>query len=66
MLQAWRLIDFGPDLTRIRRTALVIAESGEAAASLCTDSIAVPFPAEIPYGENPFVATESLVWEYIE
>ena len=31
MLRAWRFMDFGPDLSRLRRSALVIAESADAA-----------------------------------
>ena len=48
MLRAWRLMDFGPDLSRLRRSALVVAETAEAATRICPDVLVIPFPVETP------------------
>ena len=64
MLRAWHLLDFGPDLSRLRRSAIVIAESAEAARRLCPDLLVIPFPARSPVGEVSLIATRSVAWIY--
>ena len=62
MLHAWRLMDFGPDLSRLRRSALVVAESSDAATGLCPGELVIPFPVETPVGVEPAARTRSVAW----
>ena len=62
MLRAWRLMDFGPDLSRLRRSALVVAESFDAAMALCPGELVIPFPVETPAGVEFAIATRSVAW----
>ncbi len=64
MLRAWDLIDFGPDLSRVRRTARVIAETAEDAVRLCPGELVIPFPAEMPASAEPPLPTRSVAWIY--
>ena len=62
MLRTWHLMDFGPDLSRLRRYALVVAELSDAAMGLCPDVLVVPFPVETPAGVEQAIATRSVTW----
>ena len=62
MQRAWRLMDFGPDLSRLRRSALVVAESSDAAMGLCPGELVIPFPVEAPAGVEAAIATRSVTW----
>ena len=62
MLRAWRLMDFGPDLSRLRRYALVVAESSDAAMALCPGELVIPFPVETAAGVETAIATRSVTW----
>jgi hypothetical protein len=55
-------MDFGPDLSRLRRSALVIAVTAETATRLCPDVLVIPFPAGTPAGVEPAIATRSVTW----
>jgi hypothetical protein len=48
MLRAWRLMDFGPDLSLLRRYALVVAESSDAAMALCPGELGSRFRPRRP------------------
>ena len=62
MLRAWRLMDFGPDLSRLRRSALVVAELSDAAMALWPGELVIPFPVETPAGVEQAIATRSVAW----
>ena len=62
MVRAWRLMDFGPDLSRLRRTALVVAESSDAAMALCPGELVIPFPVETSAGVELAARTRSVAW----
>lgn len=62
MLRAWHLMDFGPDLFRLRRSALVVAESSDAAMALCPGELVIPFPVETPAGVELAARTRSVAW----
>ena len=61
-MQTWTLIDFGRDLSKAQRKAIVIAKTPDDAMGLAPDTCAMAFPADNPAG-MAMIPSSRPVWQ---